>query len=173
MSSVATEPIQYETPRYTPNDNPKHVYRHISLNGKHYRIQKCLNGKREHYGTYKNIVDAVHERDQLESVNWDYDLLVELPTTQASFTINDLPPFESKRDKRPVKVPNSHKKGKYFGFQALLMKPYVNEDNPLTKVWHNKIMYNNHINHLGYYLDPLSPQIIYNIVKTELLKVKP
>lgn len=172
MSACESEIMSILEPRYTPNDNPKIVYRHISLNGKHYRIQKCVNGKKEHYGTYQNIVAAVHERDQLESVEWDYDLVCELPLTPPGFSISDLPPFPRVRDRRPAHVPTIRQRSKYFGFRGIkLAKKLVKEDK-LNKCWYVGIMYNNHYNHLFGVQDPLTADLIYNLVKEEVQLVK-
>lgn len=162
MSTCQTEirSIIENTPRYTPDMNTKLVYRHITKNNGSYRIDKYLNSKTEYFGTFYNIVDAVHERDLLENVGWDLDVLIESPTNTPDFSINDLPPF-----------PNKRRGSKYFGFKnAVLLKGNLNKDR-LNKVWRSSIKYKGHSTSLGLSIEPLTPSILYAIVKKEVMKV--
>ncbi|MBR3213186.1 MAG: hypothetical protein IKF79_01605 [Methanosphaera sp.] len=43
----------------------------------YYCIQKIVNGKFEHFGSFKTLEDAVKERDLLIQCNWDFDALCE------------------------------------------------------------------------------------------------
>ena len=57
-------PIKHHENRY--------IYTCKHPNGTSYVIQKMINGKIQHYGTYRNLQDAREERDFLESIDWDY-----------------------------------------------------------------------------------------------------
>ena len=47
------------------------------------------------YGHYNNLVDALQERDDLESVGWDVDLLCDLSMPRPNkYEGIELPPFE-------------------------------------------------------------------------------
>lgn len=47
------------------------------------------------YGHYSNLVDALQERDDLESVGWDVDLLCDLSMPRPNkYEGIELPPFE-------------------------------------------------------------------------------
>lgn len=147
--------------KYTPNDDPIEVYKNINLNRKNFRVAKLINGTWEDFGTFENLVDAVHERDQLEKVEWDIDALVEIPLTKPDFSIDDLPAFPYKR-----------KGNKYFGFKGTqYCKGHFNE-NKFNRVWDARIKYNNHSTHLNYYHDPLTANLIYKLVKEEVQRVK-
>jgi hypothetical protein len=52
----------------------KGINRYISFtkNGT-YRIQKCVDGVKCYFGTFKTLENAQQERDYLESIDWDYD----------------------------------------------------------------------------------------------------
>ena len=64
-------------------------YRFIFLIDRLYYIIK--NG--ENYGGYKRLEDALYERDSLITVDWDWDLSMELPETQNPYEQINLPPF--------------------------------------------------------------------------------
>lgn len=56
-----------------------------------YRIIK----NNQTYGEFDDLADALHERDLLEGVGWDLDLLCDLKTTHENkYKDMDLPPFE-------------------------------------------------------------------------------
>lgn len=57
-------PIKHHENRYI------HIYKHPNITS--YAIQKKIDGKIQHYGTYHNLQDAREERDFLESIDWDY-----------------------------------------------------------------------------------------------------
>lgn len=67
----------------------------------YHNIYKTRNGvyqiikNNTDYGTFDNLADALHERDLLEGVGWDLDLLCDLKTTHENkYRDMDLPPFE-------------------------------------------------------------------------------
>ena len=67
----------------------------------YHNIYKRKNGKyrvikhNQIYGEFDNLVDALQERDDLESVAWDIDLLCDLSHPRPNKYENiDLPPFE-------------------------------------------------------------------------------
>lgn len=53
---------------------PSYIY--IIPNGS-FMIQKKINGKIYHFGTFKEYDDAVDERDLLKTNQWDWDLICE------------------------------------------------------------------------------------------------
>lgn len=147
--------------KYTPNDDPKTTYKHITRipNGK-YQITKRMNGKQPSFGDYKTRADAVHERDILVELNWDVDLWVELETTNPGFTDEDLPPFPENRGNRDKRF--------NFGFNGTA---YINKTTrPWKRVWQCIICYNNKKSSLGVYCDPLSADLVYSIVKKEVIQ---
>lgn len=67
----------------------------------YHNIYKRRNGtyqiirNNESYGHFNNLADALQERDDLESVAWNIDLLCELSTPRPNKYKNmDLPPFD-------------------------------------------------------------------------------
>ena len=67
----------------------------------YHNIYKTRNGvyqiikHNKDYGTFTNLVDALQERDDLESVAWNIDLLCDLPHPRPNkYQDIDLPPFE-------------------------------------------------------------------------------
>ena len=142
--------------KYTPNSNPAIVYRNIDNINNRYQIKK----NNQLYASFKNLTDAVHERDILENIDWDLDLLVEQEHTQPTYTEEDLPPFpEANGNKRKLI------KGR-LGFYGA---SYINRDqNPWTRVWQTNISIKGHRTYLGTFTDPLSAQIVYLGTKQEI-----
>lgn len=67
----------------------------------YHNIYKLHNGKyrilknNTDYGVFDDLADALHERDLLEGVGWDLDLLCDLKTTHPNkYKDMDLPPFD-------------------------------------------------------------------------------
>ena len=52
--------------------------KHITRNHKGWQIQRDYKGKHYYYGTFRNIIDAMNERDLLIANDWDLDKVVEL-----------------------------------------------------------------------------------------------
>ena len=44
----------------------------------YFYVQKVVNGKLEHFGSFKSLEDAIVERDLLIKYNWDLECLCEL-----------------------------------------------------------------------------------------------
>lgn len=59
--------------RYTKHNLPKYV--HYYKRDGTYSVSKLINGEVVHFGTYHTLEEAVHERDLLESIDWNLDLL--------------------------------------------------------------------------------------------------
>ena len=70
----------------------RYFYRNIVKTGNVYRIK--YNNK--DYGEFKNLSDALYERDALYYCNFDYDLLVE-SDLENKYEHMELPPFPEKR----------------------------------------------------------------------------
>lgn len=68
----------------------KSFYRYISKKKNIFIIRK--DG--EYFGSYKNVEDALYERDRLIQVDWDVDLWVGLAETNNAYYQITLPPFE-------------------------------------------------------------------------------
>lgn len=68
FNPVSAIPWLYKKPRV----KKQFVNLQQTPNG-HWRIVKMINGERGTYGTYRTLEDAMHERDYLESIGWDYD----------------------------------------------------------------------------------------------------
>lgn len=47
----------------------------------------------EKYGSYRKMTDALYERDRLMSVDWDWDLYMELEETDNKYLNMKLPPY--------------------------------------------------------------------------------
>lgn len=66
----------------------------------YHNIYKKRNGSyiiiknSQSYGIYNKLTDALQERDNLESVGWDMDLLCELPMKPNTYENIKLPSFE-------------------------------------------------------------------------------
>lgn len=67
----------------------------------YHNIYKTRNGKyiilknNHNYGTYDELTEALQERDDLESVGWDVDLLCDLSMPRPNkYEGIELPPFE-------------------------------------------------------------------------------
>lgn len=60
---------------YNTNELFKYIGKHHSG---HYYVYKDIGKKREYFGTFNSLDDAVCERNNLLECNWDFDLLVEM-----------------------------------------------------------------------------------------------
>lgn len=68
----------------------KSFYRNIVKRGDKYWIQH----NSEYYIDCKTLAEALYERDRLMSVEWDWDLYLQLPNTPNGYIHIDLPPFD-------------------------------------------------------------------------------
>lgn len=67
--------------RYDWNVDPYYPkMKYITRQDGRYYIVKTINGKKELFGSFDNLEDAIFERDLCVSCDWDMDLLVEMPT---------------------------------------------------------------------------------------------
>jgi group I intron endonuclease len=66
-------------------------------------------------------------------------------------------------------IRKAHKGMGLFGFTG---GNYHRKENPEKKCWQSKIRYNGHPTYLGYYQDPLSCEIVYNLVLEEIRGIK-
>ncbi|MDO9160031.1 MAG: hypothetical protein Q8S32_12155 [Burkholderiaceae bacterium] len=159
-SSINDVQCIIQTPRYTTNSAPKIVYRNIckTRNGR-YKIVKSLKGEIIDFGTFKTRHNAVYERDLLEKYDWDYELLVESGNIKTPFTDNDLPPWPVTRKKH------------LWGVGGVY---YVHKHtNPWTRVWQVRVKYKGHMNHFGYFNDPFSGSMVFELIRDEINKVTP
>lgn len=59
-------------------ENHRHIKKRVLGNNEiRYDVRKNINGVIEHFGTYKNLNDAIKVRNQLERSNWDWDIACE------------------------------------------------------------------------------------------------
>jgi group I intron endonuclease len=71
--------------------------------------------------------------------------------------------------KKSVMMVSIARRGKgLFGFTGVI---FHKNHNPEKKCWQSKIQYNNHNTSLGYYQDPLSGEIVYNLIFNELYDI--
>lgn len=68
----------------------KGFYRHIVKRGDKYWVRKGS----EYYTDCNTLAEALYERDRLMSVDWDWDLYLQLPQTMNGYIHIDLPPFK-------------------------------------------------------------------------------
>ena len=47
--------------------------RYIYTRDGRYELYKCIDGEVEYFGSFRNVDDAMRERDFLESIDWDWD----------------------------------------------------------------------------------------------------
>jgi len=118
-----------------------------------------IKGELISFGSFKTLVDAVHERDLLKSVNWDMDLAVEQEYAPPIFDEKDLPPFPEPR------INKCRLKGGKFGFYG------ATHINRTKNGWQSKISINGHTTYLGSFADPISAQIIYLETKKEIVGI--
>lgn len=58
--------------------NPQfHNNKYIHHRGRKYMVVKVIDGKKNYFGTFDNIVDARRERDVCVACDWDFDQIVE------------------------------------------------------------------------------------------------
>ena len=50
----------------------------ITKKGNGWQIQKTINGKKEYFGRFRNLLDAMNERDLLVANDWDVEKVCEL-----------------------------------------------------------------------------------------------
>lgn len=146
---------------YTPNDDAQKVYKNIvKTQGGRYKIVKAINGKFTDFGTYITKTNAVYDRDLLDSVDWDYDLLCEMELNNPPFTDDDLPHFPGPRSK------GGRPSGGLFGFKGVQYN--LKRNYPWTRVWKVSVTYNRHRNFISHFNDPLSGEIVYDFIRNEI-----
>jgi hypothetical protein len=69
--------------------NTEDFYRYISFQNGLYYVMK----DKESYGAYRNVCDALYERDRLMAVDWDWELSMEIPEIPNKYYHTKLPPF--------------------------------------------------------------------------------
>ncbi|MDO5848948.1 MAG: zinc ribbon domain-containing protein [Methanobrevibacter sp.] len=108
----------------------RYFYRNIVKTNNVYRIKY----KNKDYGEFKNLSDALYERDALFYCNFDYDLLVECDL-ENKYENMDLPPFPTKRSKGRIKGTkvNKEKREGEILFNHSKKKFYVKKEDKIYK----------------------------------------
>ena len=89
-------------------NNWKKRYSRPSLTGERYIrklhgrycIQKWVNGKCEHFGSFKSLEDAIKERDLLIKYDWDLELLCECLNEGDSWSLKGITSSWTKHKQR-------------------------------------------------------------------------
>ena len=69
----------------------ENFYKYIYKSTQGYRVVK----DNEDYGTFKDLATALFERDRFKSVDWDWDLYVQLPDLNNPYLHIELPPYKN------------------------------------------------------------------------------
>lgn len=95
------------------NNKRRHkVYRHINHSKGGYSIIRMEDGKRINYGTSRNLINTLYERDALLDSNWDVDLWVE-HTDKYTYIPELLPELEINKRRKGQKYITRTRKGQY------------------------------------------------------------